>query len=241
MELHVEEKTEDYWSQKDYRSQLFKLIQVIVGLPKSVYFNLHYFGRSGWKLPVILSPKVKLSKLKGKVFIESDFRLGMIKLGFPATEAFDNRKLSFIWVNDGVVVFKNSASMHNGTSIRNYGLLEIGNNFHIPATATIICYKRISFGDDVLVGWNFEATDGDAHKIYKKEDLSIRTNPNKEIIVGNKVWFGADVRLYKGIAIANNTVVAAGTRIYKNDVNCENCIIGGNPIQVIKKDVSWEI
>ena len=165
----------------------------------------------------------------------------MIKLGFPATETYDNKKLSFIWVNDGIIVFKNSASMHNGTSIRNYGVLEIGDNFHIPATATIICYKRISFGSDVLVGWNFEAVDGDAHKIYDIEKPTIRTNPDKEIVVGNKVWFGADVRLYKGVNIANNTVVAAGTRIYRNQVNNENCVIGDNPVRILKKNIVWKI
>ena len=241
MKYQMEEKSQEYWAKKRIKSELLKLIQVLAGLPKSVYFNLYYFGFDGLKLPILLSPKVKMQKLKGKVYIESDLKLGMIKLGFPATETYDNKKLSFIWVNDGIIVFKNSASMHNGTSIRNYGVLEIGDNFHIPATATIICYKRISFGNDVLVGWNFEAVDGDAHKIYDIEKPTIRTNLDKEIIVGDKVWFGADVRLYKGVNIANNTVVAAGTRIYRNQVRNENCVIGDNPVRILKKNVIWKI
>ncbi|MGF0148353.1 hypothetical protein ACTQ3O_07690 [Mediterraneibacter faecis] len=241
MEYHIEEKTQNYWEKKDVKKIISIIIQVMLGFPKTVWFNLFYFGFRGLKLPVVLSPKVKLSKLKGKVFIEADYRFGMIKLGFPATETFDNRKLSFIWVNDGIVAFKGCASMHNGTSIRNYGVLEFGERFHTPATATIICYKHIRFGNDVLIGWNFEATDGDAHKIYALQKPNIRTNQNREIVVGNQVWFGSDVRIYKGVSISDNTVVAAGTKLFKNTVKTENCVIGDNPVRILKDGITWRI
>lgn len=241
MEYHVDEKTQEYWRKKDI-NKIFKVfIQVIIGFPKTVLFNLFYFGFQGLKLPVLLSPNVKLSKLKGKVYIEADYSFGMIKLGFPATETFDNSKLSFVWINDGIVVFKGSASMHNGTRIRNYGVLEIGDRFHTPATATVICYKHIKFGDDVLIGWNFEAMDGDAHKIYAIDNPSERLNLDRDIIVGNRVWFGSDVRIYKGISIADDTVVAAGTKLFKNTVGVGNCVIGDEPVRILKERINWEI
>lgn len=243
MDYVIEEKTEEYWKKKNRKTPkiiLSLILQIILGFPKTLVFNIYYFGIEGFKLPVLLSCKVKLSKMKGKVIIQSAYRTGMIKLGFTASETFDNNKLSFVWINDGIIIFKSKASMHNGTAIKNYGVLIFGCRFHIPATATIICYKKIEFGDDVLVGWGFEIMDGDAHKLYDKDDSIKRLNPDKEIRIGNKVWFGANVNVLKGVETGDNMIVAAGTTLTKSVLE-NNCVVGGNPVQILRKNIIWEI
>lgn len=241
MEYFVEKKTQEYWEKKRIIEIIIVAIECIMGFYKTIIFNLYYFGIYGLTFPIILSSKVKLKKLKGRIIIDGKYKFGMIKLGFPAIEMYDNSKLRFIWINDGIIVFKGNASMHNGTCIRNYGLLEIGKNFHTSATARIVCYKHIKFGDEVLIGWNFEITDGDAHKIYKLNNPIVRTNDDQEVIIGHHVWFGADVRVYKGITIPDNTVVAAGTKLFKCEIHNENCVIGDNPIRVLKENIIWKI
>lgn len=236
------EKTEEYWKKKSVKSKICIMWELVLGTPKSLIFNLYYFGLKGLMFPVVLSYKTKLHKLRGKVVIKSKLKPGMIKLGFTAPEMYDNSKLSFVWINDGLVEFKKNASMRNGTSIRNYGHLIFGDNFHISAPSKIICYKHIRFGDDVLIGWDCEFTDGDAHKIYAVEDEthSERLNPNKQIIIGDKVWFAAHTKILKGVTIGNNSVIAEGTVLTK-PVSEDNVIIGGNPPKVLKKDIVWKI
>ena len=64
-------------------------------------------------------------------------------------------------------------------------------------------------------------------------------NAPKSIVIGNNVWIGCRSIIMKGVNIAAGTVVAAGSIITK-DVLEQNCIIGKNPIQVIKRNVLWE-
>ena len=54
------------------------IISAILGLPKTIYFNIKYFGISGLKLPIILSNNVKIINIKGEVVINSDIKSGMV-------------------------------------------------------------------------------------------------------------------------------------------------------------------
>lgn len=242
MDYSSYEKPEEYWKKKSRRTTIALIIQVLLGLPKSIMFNMHYFGFKGIRLPVLVSSKTKLQKLKGEVAIKTPYKMGMIKLGFQAPEMYDDSKLSFVWVNDGLIEFENTASIRNGSVIRNYGHLIIGDKFHISAPSRIICYQYIQFGKEVLVGWDCEFADGDAHKIYDFEDIDkcIRKNTNRPILIGDKVWFSAHTKTLKGVTIGNDTVIAEGTVLSKSFKE-NNIVIGGNPPRILKKNIIWEI
>lgn len=232
---------ETYWNKRMIGEKIYLAWQVLWGIPKTIIFNLKYFGLQGFRFPVICSYKVRFLLLKGKVSINTKKKGAMIKLGFTAPNMYDNRKLSFVWVNDGHVIFNGDTGIRNGCSIRNYGELNFGENFHISSPSTIICYKAITFGNDVLIGWGCEFSDGDAHKIYQKDDKSmIRLNKDREIIIGNHVWFGANVKVYKGTVLGNNIIVA-GSSVLTGSIEGNEQIIGGYPARVIKKDVNWRV
>lgn len=232
---------DQYWQRKSFKEQVYLLWQMIFGLPKSLIFNIKYFGVKGLKLPIVLSYKVRLQKLSGKVVIKSPLKTGMIRLGFTAPENYDNGKLSFIWVNDGLVKFNGNASMRNGVSMRIYGKLTLGSHFYISAPAKIICYKNIEFGDDVLIGWDFEVVDGDAHKIYNQDDMEgERLNEDNSVKIGNRVWFGANCKVLKGVTLGNDVVVGANSIIIKS-VDCNNCVIGGNPMRILRQNIVWKV
>lgn len=242
MKYEVETHDDVYWSKKRFKDIFYLMWQVIFGLPKSILFNVRYFGiQKGIRLPVLCSYKVKLSKLSGRVIIKSEIHTAMIKLGFTAPETYNNSKLSFIWVNDGIVIFKGSAGIKNGTSIRNYGVLTLGDSFHVSSPSTIICYKEIEFGQDTLIGWNCEFCDGDAHKIYFLNDVEEnRNNIDKKIKIGDHVWFCANSKVYKGVELGNNVVVA-GSSVVVRSVQGDNQVIGGNPARVLRKEINWKV
>lgn len=236
------ELNDSFYKKKTLRQMLLVILYVATGFPKSLLFNLHYLGIKGFKMPILVSGKVKLKRLKGKVIIAADnWNFGMIKIGFPAPETYDNRNLSFVWLNMGTVIFNGKASIHNGSRFLNYGRIVIGNNFQVTATATIICYKKIEFGNNVLIGWNCEFMDGDAHKIYSLEDTSYsRINENKEIIIGSNVWFGSHSKVLKGVEIKNDVIIASNSLITRKHPEC-NVIIGGNPAKILKNNILWRI
>ena len=236
------ELNDNFYKKKTFRQLLLVILYVVTGFPKSLLFYMRYFGIKGFKMPILVSGKVKLKRMKGKVIITSDnWRFGMIKIGFPAPETYDNSNLSFVWLNVGTVIFEGKASIHNGSRFLNYGKIIIGNNFQVTATATIICYKKIKFGDNVLIGWDCEFMDGDAHKIYSLEDTSnTRINENREIIIGNNVWFGSDSKVLKGVEIGNDVIIASGSILTKKYPIC-NVIIGGSPAKILKHKIVWRI
>ena len=88
-----------------------------------------------------------------------------------------------------------------------------------------------------MLSWDILVMDTDWHTITDYNNNVI--NAPKSIVIGNNVWIGCRSIIMKGVNIAAGTVVAAGSIITK-DVLEQNCIIGKNPIQVIKRNVLWE-
>ena len=86
---------------------------------------------------------------------------------------------------------------------------EIGNNFYVNGLSDFNCIKGLKFGDDVLVSIHVIFLDTDYHPIFNQQ--GDRINPDKEIIMGNKVWIGANVTILKGTHIGNNIIIGAGT------------------------------
>lgn len=215
-----------------------KLILLLRAIPKSIYFNFKYFDfKDAIKFPVLISHRVMLKKTKGEVIIEAPLNFGMIRIGFGEHLFFSDPKLRSTWDVDGIVKFKGSARIGNGTKLCVKGKLTLGNNFMISANSQIRCVQNITFGDDVLMGWDCLFLDTDGHKILNNE--GIKVNSNKDITVGNKVWFGARSTVLKGSEIASDVVVAAGSFVLgKHDTS--HCIIGGHPAGVIKENISWQ-
>ncbi|TRX15854.1 LbetaH domain-containing protein [Flavobacterium franklandianum] len=62
---------------------------------------------------------------------------------------------------------------------------------------------------------------------------------NNSIVIGDNVWIGCGVKIYKGSVIPNGCIIAFDT-IVKGVFEIENALIGGNPAKVIKEGVSWK-
>lgn len=66
-------------------------INYLLGLPKTIYFNLKYLPiKQAITLPIFISHKVKFLKLKGKIEIDcNDVKFGFIKIGYGNIGIFD--------------------------------------------------------------------------------------------------------------------------------------------------------
>ena len=104
----------------------------------------------------------------------------------------------------------------------------------------IICQKNIKLGDGCLLSWDILIMDSDFHKIANMFDSKVINAP-KDIIIGNHVWIGCRSTILKGVAIADNTVIAAGSIITKS-FEGGNCVVGGSGkhVGILKENTNWE-
>ncbi len=163
----------------------------------------------------------------------------MIRIGGRGVSIFENT-CRFVWDNQGIVEFKGSASIGSGSkvSVGKGAYLELGTNFSISAHSSLICKKKISFGDDCRLSWDILVMDSDFHKIK----ISGKTiNFPKEIIIGNHVWIGCRSTIFKGVRISDEIVIA-GKSLITQSIYDVRCVVScnGSEKNVIRKDVSWE-
>jgi acetyltransferase-like isoleucine patch superfamily enzyme len=113
-------------------------------------------------------------------------------------------------------------------------VVSIGKGGYTNCNTTFIIMHRLTIGDNCAISWDCQFLDEDFHKIIydgKKES-------NNSIVIGNNVWIGCGVKIYKSTIIPNGCVIASNS-VVKGKFSLENTIIGGNPAKVIKKGVIW--
>lgn len=181
-------------------------------------------------LKTILSPIViVLLKIKG-VKLNWD----IIFYGFPIVYREPNSEIS---IGNNVSFRSDKSSNLFGTvkkctiaTLSEGAVLSIGNSCGISA-ASITSFKKVTIGNNVLIGANVFITDSDWHgiKIEKRRE----EGESKEVIIGNGVWLGANSIILKGVTIGENSVIGAGSVVTKNIPG--NVIAAGNPCSIIKK------
>lgn len=125
---------------------------------------------------------------------------------------------NFIMISGSRIVVKQNAVLTIESGYMNY-------------SSNIICDKEITIGNDVTIAAFVTIRDSDSHQIDNKEYT-------KPIHIGNHVWIGTNAVILKGVNIGDNVVVAAGAVVTKDVPS--NCLVGGVPAKVIKKNITWK-
>jgi acetyltransferase-like isoleucine patch superfamily enzyme len=206
---------------------------------KTIYFNFKYLPFSqAVHIPILISTKVCLSTIKGKIIIEAPLTSGLIKIGYGDIRLFDKKKSRTIWDVSGTVVFKGKTHIGHGSKISVWkdGELILGKNFTVNAESTIVASKKVEFGDNCLLSWDILIMDTDYHPIL--DFNGVRCNPSLPIHIGNKVWIGCRCLILKGAQIPDQSVIAANSMVNKK-LEGENNVFGGTPVRILKKEVTW--
>lgn len=223
-----------------------KLYLLIRAIPKTLYFNFKYLPFSqAIRLPVLVSHRVWLMDMKGKVTLKGDtLKPAMIRLGFGEVGIFDQMRERSIWKVLGEVVFQGPASIGHGSkiSVEEKGRLTLGENVIITAESAIICRKEIHLEEEVMISWETQIMDSDLHPIY--DENKNRINEDEKIRIGKKAWIGSRCTILKGVNIEDGSIIAAGTVVSKSfskmGQNRPNCLVGGTPPKILKENLTWE-
>ena len=208
---------------------------------KTLYFNFKYFSfKDSLKLPVFVYRQTTFLSLNGEIIIEAPLKTGIVKIGQQSIGIFDYKKRRAIWEVNGQVIFKGKCNIGQGSkiSVGPNGTLSFGNKFGLSGESAIVCFNKISFGDECLLSWDILIMDTDFHKIYNSEGIVL--NSPKPIIIGSHVWIGCRCTILKGVIIANNNVIGAGSKIVKN-INQSNVVVtsDGTNIYLHKENINW--
>lgn len=221
---------------------LSRLFRGIIYFPKTLYINFRTLPfMDAIKLPYIVMGPCSFHGVKrNNIKINGNIKTGMIRLAAQKTSKRGlqvNKKAFLIVDNGGSITFKGDTSIGAGTSICAHGGdIILGDKFSCNVNCFIYCQKNIEVGTDVLLGWNINIRDNDGHPIYQDKVL---INPDRKIVVGNKVWIASYVDVLKGVSLADGTVVGTRSLVTKSFYK-ENILIAGVPAKAIKENISWE-
>lgn len=222
-------------------SYVIFLLVHLLDLPKTIWFNLRVLPlQQAIKFPILIGRRVKVGQIhKGSIEIKlNSIKPFMIKIGIEGVDGVtDNRRGFLLLGKNAKIIFNRKASLSKGISIRNFGTVSFGNNFYCNCNMSIICSKKITFGDDCILGWNVHIRDCDGHSLFQN---GARINPGKDVKIGNHVWIGQDVKILKGVGIPDDSVIAMNSCVTKKFTE-PKMIIGGYPAKVIKQNVDWEV
>ena len=219
-------------------SKLSENFRYILGIPKTIYFNFKYFNfKDAIKFPVVVSHKTIFKELKGSIKLEK-VKTGIVRIGFNEKENFDFRYNRTIFKNSGEIVFKGKTKIGYGSVISNEGKIIIGENTNFTMIE-FICRDEIEIGDRCLFSWNVSLMDTDHHNIFLVGNDEV-INRSRKIKIGNHVWIGADVKILKGVSIADNNIIGMGS-IITQSIEKENVIVGNKiETKILKENIKWK-
>lgn len=124
--------------------------------------------------------------------------------------------------------------IHPTASLRCGQNIYFGKNSHINQYCCIWASdnSKIVMGDDLLMGPGVKIFSSN-HGSNIGMPMNIQTPVEKDIIIGNDVWLGANSVVVAGVTIGDSTIVAAGSVVTKDIPT--NVIVGGIPAKIIKK------
>ena len=118
-------------------------------------------------------------------------------------------------------------------------MLEIGNNSGVGYGTVISVTKRISIGDNVMIGTNCMIMDSDDHPInpaLRLQRAPVKEEDVKPVTIGNNVWIGSYCAILKGVTVGENSIIGAHSVILRDVL--PNCIYAGNPARPTVRDIN---
>ena len=212
------------------------LLQILRYLPYTIFFNFRHLPFSqACKFPILLY-KPKLLNNTCKYRIIGEIKFGMIRLGFPIVSIFPNNGITL--ENRGKVEFSGKCRLGNGAaiSVGTKGNLSIGSDVSASCGLKLVCYYKITIGNDVRIGWNNIYVDTDFHSM-KSIEGDKRSKGYGPITISDHTWIASFCKIYKHTVIPEWCTVSSNT-ILKQKVEANPYSVIYNPIQTDSKYIA---
>ena len=134
---------------------------------------------------------------------------------------------SKIRLGDGVIIQAN-------THLLNYAGkgITVGNNTTINRYCLLYGHGGLNIGDDCLIGPRCAFIPSNHRFDDTSMKISQQGDTRNGIVVGNNVWFGANVTVLDGVHIGDNCVIGAGA-VVTSSIRA-NSVVVGVPARIVK-------
>lgn len=111
-------------------------------------------------------------------------------------------------------------------------------------TTTATCFvsavegASVTFGDDVMIASGNQFRSDDAHPIFDVR-TGKRTNPARDVTIGNHVWIADQAVVLAGAIIGDGSVIGYRSIVTNRKIP-NNCVAAGSPAKVVRKHIAWE-
>ena len=152
---------------------------------------------------------------------------------FPQTTIFNEQ---YIHIGANTMIGTHvalSAGMVPGQVCLTNPVVRIGDRCLIGRGSGIVGHLGIDIGDDVWTGHHVYITD--QNHGYERVDvpISMQTQPEKMVIIGEGSWIGAGSVILPGAHIGKHVAIGANS-VVNGDVP-EYCVAVGSPARVVKR------
>lgn len=200
---------------------------------KYIYYN--YFCKSiiregNGKIIPYKNAIINIDKT-AKIYVRGrNIEFGINKLKGSKAETHIRIEANAVWEsNNGCGLFYNTVFEMKPNSHFSSGY------FTANGGSVIIVAKKMTFGEDVMLGRNIIVYDSDFHKVYNSNGEVAKP---EEVVIEDHVWLTSNITVLKGVTIGKDSLVTAQTVIRK-DFPEKSLIGGGASGKVISNNAHW--
>ncbi|MDD4582933.1 MAG: Coenzyme F420 hydrogenase/dehydrogenase, beta subunit C-terminal domain [Eubacteriales bacterium] len=207
-----------------------------IDLIKFIYYN--FFSKcivreKNCYLMTYKNSVVNLDK-SARVHIKNGtIKLGTYKLRGSKAETYLRMGKNAKWISNGdAELFYNTQ-----VEIQENAVLESG-YFTANCGTVIVCAKKITLGENIMLGRNIIIYDSDYHQIVDRNGNMI--NYDAEVTIEDNVWLTSNVTVLRGVTIGEGSIITAQT-VIKKDLPPHSLAEGCSSVKVTKIDkvASW--
>ena len=171
---------------------------------------------------------VELEEGSELILHDASLEIGLNKVRGSRTETLIRIRKNASWDVKGYCGLSYGTTLEiNENAELESGYLTVNSN------SVLVANKKITIGNDVMIGRNVIIYDSDFHSLNNKENIS------EPVIIGDHVWIATNVTIMKGVHIGDGSVIATGTIIREN---VPECVVARNETMkiVFSHDAAWK-
>jgi acetyltransferase-like isoleucine patch superfamily enzyme len=207
-----------------------------IDLIKFVHYN--FFSRciirkKGCYLKPYKHSIINLDKSARIHINHGSIQIGVARLRGSNAETYLQMGENARWVSNGDAVL----FYHTLIDIQKNAEFESG-SFSANCGTVIVCAKKITLGDNIMMGRNIMIYDSDHHQMIDRNGFMI--NYDEEVTIRDNVWLTSNVIVLRGSEIGQGSIITAQT-VIKGDVP-PGSLAGGSTVKIvsINKIMSWK-